>query len=219
MRKSWREAFVLRHREVITTSKELALALAALAKKIRGKVRSVLRCEDGFGKVRKLQRAFQQALIHDLTDDDFADMYAQTVTYGLFSAAVSRPAGIHSSNLVDMVPVTNPFLREMLGTFLNFSGRKGKIDFDELGIGEVVEMLNSNDTHLDAVLRDFGNRTRGEDPVIHFYELFLTEYAELAGSYADLDAESVDERLPAETIAELEQKLRAAGRWPEVRSA
>lgn len=175
-RKSWREAFVLRHREVITTSKALALALAALAKKIRGKVRSVLRCEDGFGKVRKLQRAFQQALIHDLTDEDFADMYAQTVTYGLFSAAVSRPAGIHSSNLVDMVPVTNPFLREMLGTFLNLSGRKGKIDFDELGIGEVVETLNSNDTHLDAVLRDFGNKTRGEDPVIHFYELFLTEY-------------------------------------------
>ena len=51
------------------------------------------------------------------------------------------------------------------------------------------------------------------------WELFLTEYAELAKSYAELDAESVDERLPAETISELEQKLRAAGRWPEVRPA
>jgi len=175
-RKNWREAFVLRHREVIDTSKALALALAALAKRIRGRVRSVLRYEDGFGDIRKLQRAFQRALIHDLSDDDFADMWAQTITYGLFSAAVSRPAGIHSGNLVDMVPVTNPFLREMLATFLNISGRKGKIDFDELGIQEVVDLLNSNDTHLDAVLRDFGNRARQEDPVIHFYELFLTEY-------------------------------------------
>lgn len=175
-RQNWRDAFTLRHREVISTSKELAAALADLAKKIRGRARSILRYEDGFGEVRKLQRAFQQALIHDLTDDDFADMYAQTVTYGLFSAAVSRPAGIHGGNMVDMVPVTSPFLREMLATFLNLNGRKGKINFDELGIQDVVKLLNDDRTHLDAVLRDFGNRTRQEDPVIHFYEQFLTAY-------------------------------------------
>jgi predicted helicase len=93
-----------------------------------------------------------------------------------FSAAVSRPAGIHGENIVDMVPVTNPFLRDMLQTFLNLSGRKGRIDFDELGIQEVVALLNSPSTHLDAVLRDFGNRTQREDPVIHFYEDFLREY-------------------------------------------
>jgi hypothetical protein len=39
--------------------------------------------------------------IHDLDGDSFADMWAQTITYGLFSASVSRPAGIHSGNLVD----------------------------------------------------------------------------------------------------------------------
>jgi predicted helicase len=175
-RKSWRDAFELRHREVITTSKQLALSLAALAKKIRSRVRSILRYEDGFGQIRKLQTAFRKALIHDLSDDDFADMYAQTITYGLFSAAVSRPAGVQTRNVVDMVPVTNPFLREMLATFLNLSGRKGKIDFDELGIQEVTSLLNSPNTHLSAVLRDFGNRMRSEDPVIHFYEDFLREY-------------------------------------------
>src|SRR5207249_3516414 len=102
--------------------------------------------------------------------------YAQTITYGLFSAAVSRPAGVHGQNIVDMVPVTNPFLRDMLKTFLSLSGRKGKIDFDELGIQEVTSLLNSPNTHLKAVLRDFGKRTHGEDPVIHFYEDFLREY-------------------------------------------
>ena len=175
-RNHWRSAFELRHREVITTSKQLASQLANLAKKIRARVRSVLRYEDGFGQIRKLQAAFRKALIHDLSDDDFADMYAQTITYGLFSAAVSRPAGIHGENIVDMVPVTNPFLRDMLQTFLNLSGRKGRIDFDELGIQEVVALLNSPSTHLDAVLRDFGNRAQREDPVIHFYEDFLREY-------------------------------------------
>jgi predicted helicase len=175
-RKTWRDAFELRHREVITTSKQLALNLAALAKKIRSRVQSILRYEDGFGQIRKLQAAFRKTLIHDLSDDDFADMYAQTITYGLFSAAVSRPAGIHGENIVDMVPVTNPFLRDMLETFLNLSGRKGKIDFDELGIQEVTSLLNSRNTHLDAVLRDFDNRNPQEDPVVHFYELFLAEY-------------------------------------------
>src|SRR5438552_3508916 len=170
-RKTWRDAFELRHREVITTSKQLALSLAALAKKIRSRVRSILRYEDGFGQIRKLQTAFRKALIHDLSDDDFADMYAQTITYGLFSARVSRPAGIHGQNLVDMVPVTNPFLREMLDTFLNLSGRKGKIVFDELGVQQVTATLN--DTNVEAILRDFGRLARREDPVIHFYEDFL----------------------------------------------
>lgn len=175
-RSQWRSAFELRHREVITTSKQLALALADLAKKIRARVRAVLRYEDGFGQVRKLEAAFRAALIHDLSDDDFADMYAQTITYGLFSAAVSRPAGIHGDNIVDMVPVTNPFLRDMLKTFLHLSGRKGRIDFDELGIQEVTSLLNSPNTHLDAVLRDFDNRNPQEDPVVHFYENFLDVY-------------------------------------------
>jgi hypothetical protein len=175
-RSQWRSAFELRYREQIQTSKQLALALADLANKIRARVRAVLRYEDGFGQIRKLEAAFRAALIHDLSDDDFADMYAQTITYGLFSAAVSRPAGIHGDNIVDMVPVTNPFLRDMLRTFLHLSGRKGRIDFDELGIQEVTSLLNSENTHLDAVLRDFDNRNPQEDPVIHFYESFLTEY-------------------------------------------
>ncbi len=89
-RATWRAAFTLRHREVITTSQELALELAALAKRIRGRIRSILRMEDGTGQMRTLLRAFQQGLIHDLNDDDFADMFAQTVTYGLFSIAVRR---------------------------------------------------------------------------------------------------------------------------------
>ncbi|MEO6870688.1 MAG: hypothetical protein ABI233_00540 [Chthoniobacterales bacterium] len=103
------------------TSKQLALALAELAKKIRARVRAGLDYEDGFGQIRKLEAAFRAALVHDLSDDDFADMYAQTITYGHFSAAVSRPAGIHGDNIVDMVSVTNPFLRDMLKTFLHLS--------------------------------------------------------------------------------------------------
>jgi hypothetical protein len=106
-----------------------------------------------------------------LDDDDFADMYAQTVAYGLLTARVSRPAGLVADDMALMVPITNPFLKEMLETFLHLGGRKKRgvhtgIDFDELGINDVVELLRA--ANMGAVLRDFGNRGRGEDPVIHF---------------------------------------------------
>jgi predicted helicase len=172
----WSSAFILRHREVITTSKDLASRLADLAKRIRSRANRVLAIETERGQLRKLYKAFQEALIHDLGEDDFADMYAQTIAYGLLAARVSRPIGVTADNITDMIPITNPFLKEMLSTFLTAGGRKGAIDFDELGVQEVVELLNSPDTHMDAILRDFGNRTQQEDPVIHFYELFLSEY-------------------------------------------
>lgn len=180
-RQRWSEAFELRHRQVIDTAEDLALRLADLAKRIRNRMLQVLPRESEHGELRKLLKGFQTALIHDLDEKKFADMYAQTITYGLFSAAVSRTVpgagtAVHQGNVVDMVPVTNPFLREMLSSFLKAGGRRGKLDFDELGIQEVVDLLNDPKTHMEAVLRDFGNRTRGEDPVIHFYEEFIRAY-------------------------------------------
>ncbi len=50
------------------------------------------------------------------------------------------------------------------------------IDFDELGINEIIDTLKNKNTDFDAILRDFGNKNINEDPVIHFYELFLKEY-------------------------------------------
>ena len=180
-RQQWAAAFELRPRQVIDTAEELALRLAELAQRIRNRMLLVLPRESEKGELHKLLKGFQTALIHDLDEKAFADMYAQTITYGLFSAAASRTVpgagtAVDQGNIVDMVPVTNPFLKEMLQSFLKAGGRKGKLDFDELGIQEVVDLLNDKKTHLDAVLRDFGNKRRDEDPVIHFYEDFLKAY-------------------------------------------
>lgn len=173
-RRKWRSAFTLRHREVITTSKALAVRLADLAQGIRKRVNAVLKIESDKGPLRRLHSAFREALIHDLSEDDFADMYAQTIAYGLLTARVSRPSGLVAENLSDMVPITNPFLKDLLDSFLAAGGRKGKVDFDELGVSEVVQLLR--EAHMEAVLRDFGDRNPEEDPAIHFYELFLKEY-------------------------------------------
>src|ERR1019366_8218816 len=175
-----RSAFTLKHLEVITTSKELAVRLADLARAIRDRILTVLAIETENGQGTKLMKAFQQALIHDLTADNFADMYAQTIAYGLLSARVAHPAHDTADAVATHIPVTNPFLKELMETFLHLGGRKRKerggngIDFDELGGSEVVELLDT--ANMEAVARDFGDRNRDEDPVIHFYELFLKEY-------------------------------------------
>ena len=177
-RERWRAAFTLRHREVITTSKELSIRLAELARAIRDRIKTALAIETENGPLTKLMKAFQEALVHDLDADGFADMYAQTIAYGLLSARIADP---HKKTADDFAAHmrTNPFLRELMETFLQVGGRRGKaggpgIDFDELGVSEVVELLD--DANMEAVVRDFGDRNPQEDPVIHFYELFLKEY-------------------------------------------
>jgi predicted helicase len=179
-REQWRSAFTLQHREVITTARDLAVSLADLARGIRVRINTVLAIETERGPVTKLMRALQEALINDLKPDDFADMYAQTIAYGLLSARVAHPTHDTADAVATQIPVTNPFLKELMESFLNLGGRKRKarggsgIDFDELGVSDVVDLLDA--ANMEAVVRDFGDRKRDEDPVIHFYELFLTEY-------------------------------------------
>lgn len=175
-RSQWASAFEIGHREVITTSQDLAKRLAALAGDIRARANQLLAAETATGRMRTMLEAFRKNLIHDLDEDGFADMFAQTICYGMLAARISRPVGIIADNLADMVPKTNPFLKELFGNFLKIGGRdkRSGLDFDELGIRDVVDMLNR--ANMEAVLRDFGDRNPKEDPVIHFYELFLKEY-------------------------------------------
>lgn len=175
-RATWASAFELALNETIKTSKELATRLAELASDIRARVNQLLKAEDDTGPMTTMQAAFRKNLIHDLDDDGFADMFAQTIAYGMLAARISRPGGVIADNLADMVPKTNPFLKELFGNFLKIGGRDKRtgLDFDELGIRDVVDVLNT--ANMEAVLRDFGDRNPKEDPVIHFYELFLKEY-------------------------------------------
>jgi hypothetical protein len=178
-RKGWSAAFELRHGEIVTTAKELAEQLAALARGIRQRVNQLLRLETENGALRTLMAAFKTALIHDLTEDQFADMYAQTIAYGLLSARITNPNPLKAETLPDLIPVTNPFLKELMETFMLAGGKRRRtkhthLDFDELGINEVVDLLRR--ANMDAVLRNFGADDRKEDPVTYFYEDFLNAY-------------------------------------------
>ena len=169
-REQWRGAFTLGHREVITTAQQLAVHLAALARNTRDRISTVLQIEAENGRITRLMKSFREALLHDLDAEDFADMVAQSIAYGLLSARITDPQQ-GGTELAEHMR-TNPLLRDLMSNFL--TDRQTELDFDELGVAEVVDLLDQ--ANIDAVLRDFGDRNPREDPVIHFYESFLAEY-------------------------------------------
>jgi len=85
-RKQWKKAFTIKHGYTISTSKDLSIVLAALAKRIRERVLSALEVETETGYITRLLKNFQTTLLHDINREKFSDMVAQTITYGLFSA-------------------------------------------------------------------------------------------------------------------------------------
>ena len=173
-RQRWSEAFTDRYREAIRSADELIPRLASLASAVRGRVRAVLEAETERGPMRRIFAAVQELLIHDMNEDGFADMYAQTVAYGLLSAQFSRPAGLTAQNLVQLTAVSNPFLENLLGNLFRLNRGKFQFDVDEVGINDVLDLLRN--TNIEAIKAAFNDLNPAEDPVIRFYQDFLQEY-------------------------------------------
>ena len=176
-REQWAKAFPIGHKEVIKTSTDLSKALAKYAVIIKQNIPDLHGIEMEDGPIHQLHKAFREALIKDLSVDDFADMVAQTITYGLFSASAtgSKLTGIET--LSECIPSTNPFLRDLFAEFSKLAGSEPTdLDFDDLAIDELISMLNH--ANINAIMADFGTQFKGgkEDPVIHFYENFLKAY-------------------------------------------
>lgn len=171
-RAQWSRAFSTPHRYSISTSQNLAKEMAKHALTVRALIDEVYALESKEGALHQLYDNFKEILLHDLSPAAFADMIAQTVAYGLLSAAAQDSQALTLDSMVAHIPKTNPFLKELLASLTE----EGAVDLDELGIGELVTMLQQ--TNVEAILRDFGRQTGSgrEDPVIHFYELFLSEY-------------------------------------------
>lgn len=176
------EAFLQAQVPTISSPKELAGRMANLAKLIRDSIGRALsdeeQAEDKGGTLHQQFEGFRKTLLHDLTPEAFADMYAQTIAYGLFAARCNfgsetntPPRQRFTRYLAPhQLPKTNPFLRK---TFGYIAGP----DLDERVVwvvDDLAELLDRAD--MEAILKDFGHRTRQEDPVVHFYETFLGVY-------------------------------------------
>ena len=173
----WSKAFTTSYKQVIRDSQTLTIQLAKEAIGIRDRILETLKVETEAGYVHQLYNKFKETLIHDMSEKDFADMYAQTVVYGLFSARCmdETQENFSAAEAVDCIPNTNPFLKSLMKECLG-AQEDSKLSFDELEIGNVVELLEH--TKTDDIIHDFNRQTGGgkEDPVIHFYEEFLNEY-------------------------------------------
>ncbi len=156
----------------ITTPRELAKKMAALAQLIRDAIAQALKDQDCGGMLRQQLQSFQRVLISDLNEAQFADMYAQTICYGLFAARCNTDqiSSFSRETAAFRLPKTNPFLR---GIFHQIAGT----ELDER-ITWAVDTLATilQQTDMEGILGSFGKRTRKEDPVVHFYETFLAEY-------------------------------------------
>ncbi|MDB8542513.1 N-6 DNA methylase [Turicibacter sanguinis] len=171
----WQGAFTRYHQQNIKESKVLVKALADYAISTKNYILDVYKIESSKGFVHSLYQKFKDNLLHSLSIDEFADMYAQTITYGLFSARCMSNSILDFNQIQQFIPNTNPFIRDLLESCLN-DVRENKRTIDELNIAEILSLLNNVD--ISAILKDFNRQTGGgkEDPVIYFYEGFLSEY-------------------------------------------
>ena len=164
--------FIQQQTPTIKSPEELAKHMAALAAMLRDLMEEAFLKEQASGVLHSQLNAFHETLIPDLDVKQFSDMYAQTITYGLFAARIRLPKGepFTRQSAAWNLPKTNPFLRQL---FNEIAGP----DLDERIawiVDDIAHLLQQSD--MEAILKDFGSRTRKEDPVVHFYETFLSAY-------------------------------------------
>jgi predicted helicase len=161
--------------EIISSPEDLARQMARLTKAIRLATSTALEEEDKNGELHQLKQGFSEVLLPDLNDADFADMYAQTISYGLFAARVGHAQNPEGETFTrrtagTYIPATNPFLKRLFNTIVE-TDAVSQIDW---AIDDLVQLLSQ--VEMDSILENFGRRTRQEDPVVHFYETFLAAY-------------------------------------------
>ena len=164
--------FFAQEAPMLGTPKELAQRMAGLARMVRDLIEEAYKREDKEGRFHSQLAAFRETLIPDLTAEQFADMYAQTMTYGLFAARVRAPGGgqFTREQAGWNLPPTNPFLRKLFNEIAGVELAK-EIAW---AVDDLAHLLARAD--MSEVLKDFGKATKQEDPIVHFYETFLAHY-------------------------------------------
>jgi predicted helicase len=161
--------------QTIKSSKKLAEMMAGKARLLSDIIEKALTSDEENQEDSTLKdqmNAFKQILIHDITPKGFADVYAQTIAYGLF-AARSHDSSLESfsrQEAYELIPKSNPFLKKLFGYIAG-------LDVDDRIKWIVDDLVNIFlACNVDDMLKNYGKSTKTEDPIIHFYEDFLSEY-------------------------------------------
>jgi len=165
--------FASQRPQTITSSEMLAAMMAGKAQLMKNIFANTLNeAERDSSGLYSQYKAFKQQLIHDITIDDFADLYAETVAYGMFAARLhdDTPESFSRQEALDLLPKSNPFLRSLFGFIAG-------VDLDDK-LSWVIDDLASVFQAADVkkIMEAFGKLTGRRDPFIHFYENFLSAY-------------------------------------------
>jgi len=161
--------------QTIKSSKKLAEMMAGKARLLQDILERAIASDEETQENTSLKGqydTFKQILIHDLNPQGFADIYAQTLAYGMFAARLHDTTlnDFSRQEAAELIPKSNPFLRKLFGYIAG-------PDIDER-IVTVVDNLAEvfRATNVEQLLKNFGKSTQTNDPIIHFYETFLAEY-------------------------------------------
>ncbi|MFH1601635.1 MAG: type ISP restriction/modification enzyme [Candidatus Shapirobacteria bacterium] len=171
--------FTKSHKEPIRSGEHLSKIMGGKAQRIRDNIRQFLATESEINiELARVYKTIRELLVHDLTKESFADMYAQTLVYGLFVARFydETPSDFTRQEARDLIPRSNPLLRHFFDHIVgpNFDKRLEYI------VNELCEVFSHADVEklMNKYLAvNLKNKThRKQDTVIHFYENFLDEY-------------------------------------------
>lgn len=170
------KAFLEGKPEKITNATRLAKIMGGRASRIRDNVSAYLNTKDNRNEeLERVYEVMKKLLVHDLSVEKFADMYAQTLVYGLFVARFYDSTGdsFTRQEARDLVPPSNPFLQHFFDHIVGpkFDKRLAYIVDDLCEIFTVAPVSEIIKRHFNL----FGENTE-KDPIIHFYEDFLKEY-------------------------------------------
>jgi hypothetical protein len=152
---------------------ELARRLARLAHIVRDTIVAAFEQDAASDTLRDLRTVFGEVLIPNLTVEQYADMFAQTLAYGLFAARINHDSStpFTRSASAEDIPAANPFLRRF---FTVITGPDLADEPFASFVDDIAQLLS--DADMDRVLANFGHATRRRDPIFHFYETFLAAY-------------------------------------------
>jgi hypothetical protein len=126
--------------------------------------------KEGKAPILGFYEAFQKYLIAGLTQESFADLYAQTVTYGLFAARTRCATGFNRKLAYDYIPRTIGILRDVF-RFISLEELPKQMEWIVDDVSDVLAVADVNE-----ILSKFYHEGKGRDPVYYFYETFLAEY-------------------------------------------
>jgi very-short-patch-repair endonuclease len=167
--------FCIRVTQTIRSPKRLADLMAGKAKLLADVIARALISDVNSHENSTLKdqmNAFKELLIHDITPGAFADVYAQTIAYGMFAARLHDPTlpTFSRQEAAELIPKSNPFLRKLFG-YIAGPDIDDRIKWIVDSLVEIFLACN-----VEEILKNYGKTTKLEDPIIHFYETFLSEY-------------------------------------------